>query len=84
MLYEVITQTICYEQYRNSPSHNSFTELQPITIKGLGVVGSKIPIVVLINNNTHSMGNVITSYSIHYTKLYEVAPMTEIPAVIGQ
>ncbi len=53
------SQTICYEQYRNSPSHNLFTELQPITIKGLGVVGSKIPIVVLINNNTHSMGNSI-------------------------
>lgn len=54
-------QTVLYEQYRNGPNHNSFTIPYPFKVKGTGMVDCSIPIIVLTNKNTYSMGNSVAS-----------------------
>ncbi|NHB69258.1 S41 family peptidase [Perlabentimonas gracilis] len=54
-------QTVLYEQYRNGANHNSFTIPYPIKVKGTGIVDCSIPIIVLTNRSTYSMGNSVAS-----------------------
>ena len=54
-------QTVLYKQYRNGANHNSFTIPYPVKVKGTGIVDCSIPLIVLTNANTYSMGNSVAS-----------------------
>ncbi|WP_066632372.1 S41 family peptidase [Labilibacter marinus] len=50
-----------YRQYKNGKEHHNFTKKYSVKLEGLGTVSSETPIVVLINDNTYSMGNFMAS-----------------------
>lgn len=54
-------RTVFYEQYRNGINRLDFTRKFPIDLKGEGIISTSIPKVVLINDNTYSMGNFMAS-----------------------
>ncbi len=55
------TKVVYYEQYRNGINQFYFTKKYPIELNGKGIILNSIPKVVLINDNTYSMGNYMAS-----------------------
>ncbi len=55
------TSIVLYEQYRNGIHHQDFTKKYPVELIGNGIISNSIPKVVLINDNTYSMGTFMAS-----------------------
>lgn len=53
--------TLYYKQFKNGVDHDCFTDLYPVSSNGNQFIPKEIPIVVLINRNTYSLGNTIAS-----------------------
>ncbi len=54
-------KVLCFAQYKNGHGHNDFTEPFPVYSEGNGFIAPEIPLVVLTNRNTYSLGNTTTS-----------------------
>ena len=54
-------ETLVYSQTKSGKAHNAFTKPEPLRLKGAGLVPDDIPLVVLINGNTYSMGHGIAA-----------------------
>jgi C-terminal processing protease CtpA/Prc len=54
-------KTILYTQAKQGKGDNNFTDPLPWKLQGKGIISDDIPLVVLINNNTFSMGNAMAS-----------------------
>lgn len=54
-------KTLIYKQTKSGKAHNAFTKPEPLRLKGAGLVPDDIPLVVLINGNTYSMGHGIAT-----------------------
>jgi hypothetical protein len=50
-------KTIYYTQTKQGKEHTNFTNIKPVALEGFGLVDKRTPIMLLINNNTYSMGN---------------------------
>ncbi len=55
------TSIAYYEQYRNGINRQDFTRKFSVNLNGKGIMSNSIPKVVLINDNTYSMGNFMAS-----------------------
>ncbi|MCW3786515.1 S41 family peptidase [Plebeiibacterium sediminum] len=55
------TRIAYYEQYRNGINRQDFTRKFSVVLNGKGIISNSIPKVVLINDNTYSMGNFMAS-----------------------
>ena len=66
MLYEVITFTFLAEETREWMAR--------LGVKSLDELVGRVDLLDMFDCNPDPLFGVITSYSIHYTKLYEVCP----------
>ena len=73
MLYEVITGTLFLDEIGDMPLHLQARLLRVLEEREVTPLGGEKPIKVSLKliSATHHDIRVITSYSIHYTKLYD-------------